>query len=108
MKLALFIARCGALQIALAAAPLGMTSQAQAQSVVPVQPYNLGDAVRDAEAARRPPLQAPAAEPVLPQISEPQLTIADHETLFVRAIEIEGPELGGETEAREILAAYEN
>jgi hemolysin activation/secretion protein len=103
MNYALFIARCGALQVALAAA-----QPAQAQSVVPVQPYNLGAAVRAAAAARRPPLPQPAAVPVLPQISEPQLTIADHETLFVRAIEVEGPELGAEAEAREILAAYEN
>ncbi len=86
---------------------LGLSSAARAQSVVPVQPYNLGDAVRDAEAARRPPLQQPAAMPVLPQVSEPQLVIKDHETLFVRGIELDGPALGAEAQAREILSAYE-
>ena len=50
----------------------------------------------------------PAAEPVLPQIAEPQFTMKDKETLFVRAIALEGPDLGHAEEVREILAPYEN
>jgi hemolysin activation/secretion protein len=108
MKLTTFGAGYAALLATLAATPLALTSQALAQTAVPVLPYNLGDAVRDAEAARRAPLPRAAAEPVLPQLVEPQLTIKDNETLFVRGFEVEGPNLVGEAEVREILAPYEN
>ncbi|WP_026607495.1 ShlB/FhaC/HecB family hemolysin secretion/activation protein [Methylocapsa acidiphila] len=103
MKYGTFIACCGAFQAALFTAP-----QAIAQVATPVLPYNLGDAVRDADAARRAPLPPPQAQPVLPQVSEPRLVIKDHETLFVRSIEVEGPNLIASAEVQEVLAPFEN
>lgn len=98
------VAACfGALEITLAVA-----SPARAQSAGPVIPFNLGAAVRESEEVRQPPLRRPAAVPVLPQVAEPQFAIKDHETLFVRSFVIDGPDLGAEAEAREILAPYEN
>lgn len=102
MKSGTLIACCGALPILIASA-----SGSRAQSP-PVIPFNLGDAVRAAEAARQPPLTPPAAEPVLPQIAEPQFVIKDKETLFVRGFEIDGPDLIPAGEARALLAPYEN
>ncbi|WP_036263055.1 ShlB/FhaC/HecB family hemolysin secretion/activation protein [Methylocapsa aurea] len=103
MKEGTFIACCGALL-----ATLGAMPHARAQSAVPVLPYNIGDAVRDAEAARRAPLPRAEAAPVLPQLVEPQLALKDQETLFVRSFEVEGPKLVGQAEVREILEPYEN
>jgi hemolysin activation/secretion protein len=102
MKYGALIACCGALQM------LAALQQAQAQSVAPILPYNIGDAVRDAEAARRAPLPRAEAAPVLPQLAEPQLALKDQETLFVRSFEVEGPKLVAEAEVREILEPYEN
>lgn len=103
MRFGTFLGCCGALQASLAMTPL-----AWAQSAVPVLPYTLGDAVRDAEAARRAPLPRATPAPVLLQLVEPQLTLTDHETLFVRSFEVDGPNLVGAGEVREILAPYEN
>jgi hemolysin activation/secretion protein len=103
MKFGTFIACCGALQATLAA-----TALALAQSANPVLPYNIGDAVQQAEQSRRAPLPRAAAAPVLPQLVEPQFTLKDKETLFVRGFEIDGPNLAGEAEVREILAPFEN
>ncbi len=93
---------CAAAQVLTLAAP-----QAFAQSApTPVLPYNIGDAVRQAEEARpAPPRQA--ATPVLPQIAEPRFTLASKETLFVKHLVVEGPTLVDEAELREILAPYE-
>jgi len=103
MRVGTFIACCGVLQ-----ATLVTTSPVWAQGTIPVLPYNLGDAVRDADAARRAPLPRAAAAPVLPQLIEPQLILEDRETLLVRSIEVDGPNLVSEAEVREILALYEN
>lgn len=103
MKLRLFIASCGALQAALTAA-----TPARAQSVTPLLPYNIGDAVRQAEESRQARPKPPPAAPVLPRLIEPQFTLADKETLFVRKFELEGPQLVEDTETRAILAPYEN
>ncbi len=80
MKFGVFLAFSGALLVTLAATP-----SARAQTPGPVVPFNLGDAVRAAEEARQPPLPQPAAVPVLPQVAEPQFTMKDKETLFVRS-----------------------
>ena len=103
MKFGVFLAFSGALLVTLAATP-----SARAQAPGPVVPFNLGDAVRAAEEARQPPLPQPAAVPVLPQVAEPQFTMKDKETLFVRSIALEGPDLGDAAEVRDILASYEN
>ncbi|ACK51587.1 Polypeptide-transport-associated domain protein ShlB-type [Methylocella silvestris BL2] len=103
MKLRTFLVGCGALEAMLAGA-----FPARAQTPAPIVPFNIGDAVRESEQSRRPPLPAPAAAPVLPQLVEPQFTMKDKETLFVRSIEIEGPDLGAGAEARELIAPYEN
>ncbi len=103
MKYGAFLAYGGALLVT-----LGATPSSRAQTPGPVVPFNLGDAVRAAEEARRPPLPQPAAAPVLPQIAEPQFKMNDKETLFVRSIEVDGPDLGHAAEVREILALYEN
>ncbi|PWB82832.1 MAG: ShlB/FhaC/HecB family hemolysin secretion/activation protein [Methylocystaceae bacterium] len=100
MNFRVFIASCGALQATMLAAP-----SASAQSV---PPYNIGDAVRQAEESRQAPPARPAAAPVLPRLAEPQLTLADKETLLVRKFELEGPRFIDEAETREILAPYEN
>jgi len=103
MKFGTFIACCGALQAILAAAP-----PALAQNAAPVLPYNIGDAVRGADEARRgAPATRPAGVPVLPQLVEPQFTLNDNETLFVRRFKLEGPNLVDEAQVREILAPYE-
>jgi hemolysin activation/secretion protein len=102
MKSGTFIACCGALQATLNVAP------ALAQSAAPVLPYNIGDAVQEAEQSRQRPLPRATAAPVLPQLVEPQLTLKDKETLFVRSFLVEGPNLISEAELREILAPYEN
>lgn len=103
MKSGLFLAHGGALLLT-----LGALSPARAQTPGPIVPFNLGDAVRAAEEARQPPLPQPAAPLLLPQVAEPQFTMKDKETLFVRAIALEGPDLGHAGEVRDILAPYEN
>jgi hemolysin activation/secretion protein len=45
---------------------------------------------------------------VLPRLAEPQFTLKDKETLFVRRFKVEGPSLADETDVRAILAPYEN
>ena len=91
----------GALPSALASG-----AAAQAQSLLP---YNLGDAVRSAETARReaPPPQRPQVE--APQTPESRLSFPDNEKLFVRHISIDGPvDLVGADSIRQTLAPYEN
>ena len=88
---------------------LAATSAALAQTTQPVVPqYNIGDAVRQADEARRDAPPSTAGAPVLPRLVEPQLTLADKSTLFVRRFAIEGPGLVGEAEIRAILGPYEN
>ena len=96
----------GALQSIAAALPTA--GQAQAQALPPVVPYNLGDAVRAAESARREQPQSRQAVPELPQTIEPQFKIEGKETLFIPHIQIEGPELVDGDEIRKALAPFEN
>lgn len=103
MKFRTLLASCGAFQATLAATPLAL-----AQSAVPVLPYNIGDAVRQAEDSRQAPPPRATAAPVLPQLVEPRFTLDGKETLFVRSFEVDGPELVDEAQVREILGAYEN
>jgi hemolysin activation/secretion protein len=79
-----------------------------AQSAPVVLPYNIGDAVRQGEEAHRLPLPHATAAPALPQLIEPQLTLKDKETLFVRSFKVEGADLVEEAQVRELLAPYEN
>lgn len=96
--------RC-ALFAALAATTSLTAPQAFAE---PVLPYNIGDAVRDAEQSRRSaPLPRTTAAPVLPQLADPPLTLDDKETLFVRSFKVEGPSLGLEAEVHALLAPFE-
>lgn len=103
MKFVPFVARYGTLSLMLAT-----SSFASAQTPIPTIPYNLGDAVRAAEAAQADPLPSTAGEPTLPLPIEPQLTLDDNETLLVRSFVVEGPSFGAETRVHEILAPYEN
>jgi hemolysin activation/secretion protein len=98
-----FNACSGALLLMLAA-----MAQASAQSPAVTPPGGIGGAVRQGEEARQPPLPSTAVSPALPQLVEPRLTLKDKETLFVRVIQVEGPNLVPETEVRAILAPYEN
>jgi hemolysin activation/secretion protein len=99
-----FIVRRGVFPTVLATATLAtLAPVALAQPV----PYNIGDAVRQTEESRRAPLPRPAAVPVLPQLTEPQLKLGDKQTLLVRSFQIEGPNLVGEAEARAALEPYE-
>jgi hemolysin activation/secretion protein len=99
MKFKMSLACYGALQATLAA-----TQVAWAQSV----PFNTGGALRQLEEAEKPPLSAAPAVPVLPKLVEPQLALKGNETLFVRTINVEGPDLGAGAEVGKILAPYEN
>jgi hemolysin activation/secretion protein len=92
---------CGAL-----AAALATTSLAWAQTP-PSLPFNIGGALRQSEESRQQPLPSSHAAPVLPRLAEPQMTLKDHETLFVRSFKVEGSDLGAAAEARAILAPYE-
>lgn len=98
--------RCLLLSCVAAPALLLAAPQAFAQSApTPILPYNIGDAVRQAEEARPAPPRQSA--PALPQIAEPRFTLASKETLFVKHFVVEGPLLVQESELREILAPYE-
>ncbi|MBU3890753.1 ShlB/FhaC/HecB family hemolysin secretion/activation protein [Methylosinus sporium] len=98
--------RCLLLSCVAAPALLLAAPQAFAQSApTPILPYNIGDAVRQAEEARPAPPRQSA--PTLPQIAEPRFTLASKETLFVKHFVVEGPLLVQESELREILAPYE-
>jgi hypothetical protein len=80
VKFSTLVARGSVIPILLAA-----TSAALAQTTTPVVPqYNIGDAVRQADEARRAAPPSPTGVPVLPRLVEPQLTLADKSTLFVR------------------------
>ncbi|MFG1270485.1 ShlB/FhaC/HecB family hemolysin secretion/activation protein [Xanthobacter versatilis] len=73
-------------------------------------PFNIGDAVRDAQQAQRAaPEPQPAKPLVLPRLAEPQLVLPDKATLNVRAIVVTGTEgLSVEAEKlRAVLAPYE-
>lgn len=83
---------------------LGWSGAARAQT----PPYGLGDAVRAAEQARR---EAPPAErpPVAaPQGAEPRFELPANETLLVRHIRIDGPDLVAAEAIRAALSPYEN
>lgn len=90
-------------------AACGFAESGHAQTIAPLLPYRLGDAVRAAEQARRqapPPQQSNIA---VPQAAEPSFTMPDKEKLFVRRIRIDGPEdLVGAGEIRAALVPYEN
>lgn len=80
---------------------------AQVPPVVPQ--YNIGDAVRQADEARRAaPQPREAVAPVLPRLVEPPFLLKDKSTLLVRHFKVEGTELVSEAEIRDILAPYEN
>lgn len=100
MKLSTFLAS-GVAAGALLAATLPALGQ------TPPLP-NIGDAVRQADEARRAPLPREAAVPVLPRLVEPPFTLKDKSTLFVRDFKVEGAELVSEAEIRAIVAPYEN
>lgn len=102
MKFGVWIVCCGALP-----ASLAVSGPVLAQGAPPSLPFGIGDAVRESEESRKPPVPRPAATPVLPQLVEPQLTLADKETLLVRRFTVDGPTLGAESEVRAILAPYE-
>jgi hemolysin activation/secretion protein len=103
VKFRILVAGHGALLLTLAA-----TFPAHAQNVPAVPHYGIGDAVRQGEESRQPPLPAPAAAPILVQPVEPPLTLKNNETLTVRTIQVEGPNLASEAEIRAVLAPYEN
>src|SRR5262249_13678695 len=98
------IAYCVILPLALSAAPAAL-----AQNTTGGIPFNIGDAVRQSDEARRPPLPRNAAPLVLPRLVEPQLTLQDHETLLVRSFRAETPEgIVDPAQFHEILEPYEN
>jgi hemolysin activation/secretion protein len=102
MTLTTLLARRGALPVLLATTTLLVASQAMAQGI--------GGAVRESEETRRaaPQLRATPAL-VLPRLVEPQLTLKDKETLFIRSFKVEGDspvDLTNEIHA--LLAPYEN
>lgn len=87
---------------------LAVTSPALAQNSPPVPQYNIGDAVRQADEARQAPLPQAGATPILPRLVEPQFTLKDKSTLFVRSFKIDGQGQASEAEIRAIVAPYEN
>jgi hemolysin activation/secretion protein len=103
MKFVTFIASCGGLPAMLAAVPL-----AQAQTATPSLPYNIGNAVQQADEARRSAPPPVTGVPVLPELREPLFVIKDKSTLFVRTFEVDGPAIVDPAAVRAILAPYEN
>ena len=114
MKFDRLFACRGALHATLVATPFATsvamsiaTSVAWAQTPPPVVPFNIGGALRQSQEAQKPPVQNAPAAPVLPRLVEPQLALKDHETLFVRSFDVEGPDLGLGADVHEILAPYQ-
>lgn len=71
-------------------------------------PAAAGAASREAEASRATaPVPKARAEPVLPQLVEPQLTFDAGQKILVRTVVLDGEQPLGEADAREIVAAYE-
>jgi hemolysin activation/secretion protein len=103
MKSPRFVACCVALQAMLAMAPA-----ARAQTPPPAFPANIGDAVRAGEQTRQaaPPSGTPATL-VLPRLAEPQFTLKDKETLYVRSFKVESPKLVDEAQVHDLLLPYE-
>lgn len=73
-------------------------------------PFNIGDAVRDAQQSQQAAPQPQQAAPlVLPKLAEPQLVLADKSTLHVRHIVVTGTEglAVSEEKVRAVLGPYE-
>jgi len=104
MRLGRYFVGCGVASLCLAITPL-----ARAQTVAaPSLPYNAGNAQQEADALRRSLPQRPTARPALPQLAEPQFTLADKELLLVKHFDVQGPaNLIGEEKLREVLGPYE-
>jgi hemolysin activation/secretion protein len=104
MKFSVCIASLGAVS-----ALLTVTSAAlgQTPAIIPSVPYGAGNALQQANEARREAPPRAKAVPALPQLNEPLLTIDDKTTLFIRGFVVEGPSLVDEAEVRAILVTYE-
>lgn len=71
-------------------------------------PYNIGDAVRQADESRRAaPQPRIGTGPVLPTLVDPPFMLKDKEKLLVRSFKLEGPSLVDEAQVRALLAPYE-
>ncbi|MFG1331296.1 POTRA domain-containing protein [Xanthobacter autotrophicus] len=73
-------------------------------------PFNIGDAVRDAQQSQQAAPQPQQAAPlVLPRLAEPQMVLPDKTTLHVRHIAVTGTEglTVSEEKLRAVLAPYE-
>jgi hemolysin activation/secretion protein len=109
MKPSTFLTSGAALGILMSTA---LPALAQTPPVIPQ--YNIGDAVREADQARREAPPQTTAAPILPRLVEPQFTLKDKSTLFVRHFRIDGPfrtegqNLVSEAEVEAIVAPYEN
>lgn len=90
----------------LAAAALAPAATAQGQQL----PFNIGAAVRATEQAQEAAPQVRPSQPlVLPQLTEPQFTFDDRQTLRIRRIVLTGVEglSVSEDKVREVLSPYE-
>ncbi len=103
MKFGTFIVCCGGLPAILSASPAAL-----AQTAVPSLPYNIGNAVQQADEARKSAPPPVTGVPVLPELHEPLFVLKDKSTLFVRGFEVDGPEIVDPAAVRAILAPYEN
>jgi hemolysin activation/secretion protein len=81
---------------------------ALAQTAMPSLPYNLGNAVQQADEARKSAPPPVTGVPVLPELHEPLFAMKDKSTLFVRAFEVTGPEIVDPAAVHAILEPYEN
>lgn len=80
----------------------------QAEAQTAIVPYNLGDAVRAADAARREQ-PTPNSQPAgLPGSAGPSAPAPGAETIYIRHIVIIGPHFFGEAEEHSVVAPYEN
>jgi len=109
MMLGRFVIGYDARVLSLAITPILLSSSVIAQSApTPTLPYGAGNAQQEADTLRRSLQQRPTVRPALPQLAEPQFTLADKETLLVKHFDVEGPtHLVGESAVREVLAPYE-
>jgi hemolysin activation/secretion protein len=103
VKFGSVVAYCVALPITFVA-----LTDAKAQSI-PSLPFGIGNAVQQGEQSRQAaPAPGTPAALVLPGLVEPQFTLKDKETLFVRRFAVEQPDLIDPAEVQTTLVPYQN
>ncbi|WP_149578382.1 ShlB/FhaC/HecB family hemolysin secretion/activation protein [Xanthobacter oligotrophicus] len=102
--------RPGAMRVSGLALAAAVGLLAPASALAQGLPFNIGDAVRDAQQSQQAAPQPQQVAPlVLPRLAEPQLVLPDTSTLHVRHIAVTGTDglAVSEEKLRAVLAPYE-